>query len=81
MLTLPSDSLVARLPSCFCMSWPRDIIFRGSHINFILLPYGCFKTKCPISQGNKARRLHKEENLDFFIAFYSYILRLVKYGS
>ena len=65
MLTLPSDSLVARLPSCFCMSWPRDIIFRGSHINFILLPYGCFKTKCPISQGNKARRLHMEENLDF----------------
>ena len=66
VLTLSNDSLVASLSGCFCMSWPRDIRFRGSHINFILLPYGSFKTKCPVSQGDKAYRLHKEENLDFY---------------
>jgi hypothetical protein len=66
VLTLPSDSLVACLPGCFCMSWPRDIRFRGSHISFFLLRYRCYKTKRPISQGDTARRLHKEENLDFY---------------
>jgi hypothetical protein len=78
VLALPSDSMVASLPSCFCVSWPRDIRFRGPHINFILLPYGCFKTKCPISQRDKARR---RKRILIFIAFYSYILRLVKYVS